>query len=72
MHKSNRTGKKLLYDLYAVTNHFGSLYGGHYTAYAKNPIHNEWFEFDDSRVSPVKESDVVSKAGFVLFYKRRD
>ena len=27
----------LLYDLYAVSNHFGSLGGGHYTAYAKMP-----------------------------------
>jgi len=26
----------LLYDLYAVSNHFGGLGGGHYTAYAKN------------------------------------
>jgi ubiquitin C-terminal hydrolase len=26
--------KKVKYDLYAVSNHFGSLNGGHYTAYA--------------------------------------
>ena len=26
-------GRPLLYDLYAVSNHFGSLNGGHYTAY---------------------------------------
>ena len=25
-----------LYDLYAVSNHFGGLGGGHYTAYCKN------------------------------------
>ena len=25
-----------MYDLFAVTNHFGSLNGGHYTAFGKN------------------------------------
>lgn len=28
--------KKVVYDLYAVSNHFGGLGGGHYTAFAKN------------------------------------
>ncbi len=27
---------QLIYDLYAVMNHFGNIGGGHYTAYAKN------------------------------------
>ncbi len=26
-----------MYDLYAVSNHYGSLGGGHYTAYARIP-----------------------------------
>lgn len=30
--------KKLIYDLYAVSNHFGGMGGGHYTAYAKNYV----------------------------------
>jgi ubiquitin carboxyl-terminal hydrolase 4/11/15 len=38
------------YDLFAISNHYGSLNGGHYTAYAKN-IDNKWYEFDDSCVS---------------------
>lgn len=25
-----------IYDLYAISNHYGGLGGGHYTAYAKN------------------------------------
>jgi len=43
--------ENLIYDLYAVSNHFGNMNGGHYTAYAKNPINNKWYEFDDSHVS---------------------
>lgn len=29
---------KILYDLYAISNHFGGLGGGHYTAFAKNKV----------------------------------
>lgn len=60
-----------MYDLYAVSNHFGSLHGGHYTAYAKNPVYQKWFNFDDTDVSRASESSVVTQAAYVLFYKRR-
>lgn len=30
------SGEALVYDLFAVSNHFGSTGFGHYTAYAKN------------------------------------
>lgn len=36
----NNSDKKLIYDLFGVDNHSGSLLGGHYTAYAKNPLNN--------------------------------
>ncbi|GAA5905996.1 putative ubiquitin-specific protease UBP12 [Sporobolomyces salmoneus] len=62
----------LVYDLYAVSNHFGGLGGGHYTAFAKNPDNNKWYDFDDSRVSPLSDpSRVVSSAAYLLFYRRR-
>jgi len=32
----NKTPEPLLYDLFAVSNHYGTLAGGHYTAFAKN------------------------------------
>lgn len=61
-----------IYDCYAVSNHFGGLGGGHYTAYALND-ENEWCNFDDSRVTTdVTESEVVSPAAYMLFYRRRD
>jgi ubiquitin C-terminal hydrolase len=66
-----RDGSSLIYDLYAVSNHFGSMGGGHYTAYAKNPIYDKWFEFDDSYVSKATESSCVTGAAYVLFYKKR-
>ena len=64
------------YDLYAVVNHSGSLSGGHYIAYTKNPISGEWFEFNDSDVVRIEEHEVkreiVSNGAYILFYKKQD
>jgi len=61
-----------VYDLYAVSNHYGSLGGGHYTAYGQNRLNSQWYKFDDSSVSKVDESRVVTPSAYVLFYRRRD
>lgn len=65
-----------IYDLYAVSNHYGSLAFGHYTAYAKNPDTGKWYDYNDSSVSELSEqypeSEVVSNAAYVLYYIRRD
>jgi len=59
------------YELYAVSNHYGNLGTGHYTAYAK--LRNgEWFEYDDRRVSPINSSTIASEAAYVLFFKKKD
>jgi len=60
------------YDLFAVSNHYGSLGGGHYTAFAKNKTTNKWYKFDDSSVSEVDEDKVKTSAAYVLFYQRKD
>ena len=41
--------RSAVYSLYAVSNHSGSTYGGHYTAYCKHPVSNDWHCFNDSR-----------------------
>ena len=43
--------ESMKYNLYAVSNHFGNQSGGHYTAYCKNAIDSNWYNFDDSYVS---------------------
>ena len=62
-----------IYDLYAVDNHYGGLGGGHYTAYAKNPLNGQWYHFDDSSVRPVSDpaSTITPSAAYLLFYRRR-
>ncbi|XP_012944435.1 ubiquitin carboxyl-terminal hydrolase 2 isoform X2 [Aplysia californica] len=62
-------GRRILYDLYAVSNHSGGTGSGHYTAYCKNPYSNEWYYFNDSRVSKVSSNQVVSAEAYVLFYE---
>jgi ubiquitin carboxyl-terminal hydrolase 4/11/15 len=67
-----KTGESPIYDLYAVSNHMGGLGGGHYTAYGKNCVDNNWYNFNDSSVSPVDSpSSIKSASAYVLFYKRR-
>ncbi|CAG2180978.1 unnamed protein product, partial [Oppiella nova] len=64
-----------VYDLFGVVNHFGSLFGGHYTAYAKTSDNYKnigWRCFDDSRVESVDEDSVVTRNAYMLFYKLRD
>ena len=60
-----------VYDLYAVSNHFGGMGGGHYTAFCQMPDDQGWFDFDDSHVSEVDVGKVQSPAAYVLFYHRR-
>ncbi|PYH94626.1 UCH-domain-containing protein [Aspergillus ellipticus CBS 707.79] len=65
-------GKGLIYDLFAVDNHYGGLGGGHYTAYAKNFISGQWNEYNDSSVSkPIDPQSVVTSSAYLLFYRRR-
>ncbi|KAI3822679.1 hypothetical protein L1987_10274 [Smallanthus sonchifolius] len=56
------------YKLYAVSNHYGGMGGGHYTAFAQ--CGEQWYEFNDSQVFPISEGQIKTSAAYVLFYKR--
>ncbi|THH02988.1 hypothetical protein EW145_g6625 [Phellinidium pouzarii] len=56
------------YDLYAVTNHFGTLSSGHYTAFINS--RGNWLYCDDSRIVAADAREVVGKPAYVLYYKR--
>ena len=55
----SKNQQNLIYDLFAVTNHFGSLNCGHYTAYAKNHINEKWIEYNDSMVGELMSDKSV-------------
>ncbi|SCV00841.1 LAMI_0G07646g1_1 [Lachancea mirantina] len=61
-----------IYDLIAVDNHYGGMGGGHYTAYVKNFADDNWYYFDDSRVSETSPEQSVSGAAYLLCYRRRN
>jgi ubiquitin C-terminal hydrolase len=48
----------LIYDCYAVSNHFGNMGFGHYTAFAQNPMNNNWYEFDDSNCRLINKANL--------------
>lgn len=56
------------YSLYGVSNHYGGLDGGHYTAYCKNVHKQRWYKFDDHEVTDISTSSVKSSAAYILFY----
>lgn len=67
---ANKISQRQTYELYAVSNHYGSMASGHYTAYIKLLDENRWYNFDDSHVSAINEEEVKSGAAYVLFYRR--
>lgn len=60
------------YDLYGIANHYGTLHGGHYTAFVKNPYKDTWNCFDDSKATRMDESQVMSRNAYVLFWVRKN
>lgn len=72
--------KQILYSLYGVVEHSGTLHGGHYIAYVKVrqkteersgvPSPGKWYYVSDSRVMEAPESSVLSSQAYLLFYER--
>ncbi|XP_043250566.1 ubiquitin carboxyl-terminal hydrolase 8-like [Colletes gigas] len=58
------------YSLYAMSNHYGTMEGGHYTAFCKNAAQNKWYKYDDQTVTEVTENQVRSQntSAYLLFY----
>jgi len=59
-----------LFNLYATVCHFGSPTGGHYTAFAKHPLAQDWHYFNDSQVDNKVPLGEGQDDAYVLFYQR--
>ena len=66
-----KDGKNYIYDIFAVSEHYGGREGGHYTAICQNYDGN-WYSYDDSNCSLSSEERVCSQNAYILFYRRRD
>ena len=61
---------KFIFELYGVVVHLGgTLDGGHYISYVKNPM-NQWCLFDDSQVA-LKNFFSVQTGAYILFYRKK-
>jgi len=74
------------YDMVAVANHHGAFGSGHYTAYCRvtalvggradeegassSGVCDEWYDFNDDRVSRLGQREVISKDSYVMFLIR--
>ncbi|KAJ6238880.1 ubiquitin carboxyl-terminal hydrolase [Anaeramoeba flamelloides] len=66
----NNCGYK--YELYAISNHYGGVGSGHYTATLKNETTNKWFNFNDSSVTEIDSlKNIITQNAYVLFYRRK-
>ncbi|CAG2102712.1 unnamed protein product [Medioppia subpectinata] len=59
-----------VYDLVAVSNYSGSSNSGHYTAYAKSCLNNNWYEINDSFVDQmdVRRLQMSTKMQSIIGY----
>ena len=55
------------YDLCAVSNHHGTMNGGHYTSYCKPPQGDVWYQCDDKAVTRLR-TPVKTSTAYLLFY----
>ena len=59
------------YELYAICNHSGNVYMGHYTSFIKNYTNN-WYLFDDENIQKVVEpKKVITPMAYCLFYRKK-
>ena len=63
---------QLLYALYGMVVHSGTMDGGHYVAYIRDGIHSDkakWYCANDSHVSSVSIETVLNSQAYILFYE---
>jgi ubiquitin C-terminal hydrolase len=57
------------YQLYAVINHTGGIYGGHYTCFIKNQ-NEKWYHYNDTSVKECSIKEICSPRAYCLFYRK--
>ena len=71
---------KYNYELYAICNHIGNIFMGHYTAFVKNAS-NEWIHYNDQSVTKITDDSdtnttiknkIVTPMAYCLFYRKKN
>ncbi|SSD59734.1 related to Ubiquitin carboxyl-terminal hydrolase 8 [Saccharomycodes ludwigii] len=65
--KNNNNKINIIYELFSVISHDGSVDTGHYVSFCK--VQNmEWYKFNDNMIQKVSQSDVLKERAYLLFY----
>ena len=65
-------GNSIKYTLFAINNHNGTVYFGHYFSNIKLfLLNNNFYTFNDSRVSKNKSEIIPSEQNYILFYIKK-
>eukprot|EP00048_Salpingoeca_helianthica_P002915 m.62150 g.62150 ORF g.62150 m.62150 type:complete len:672 (+) comp12389_c0_seq1:70-2085(+) len=60
-----------VFDLLSIVCHQGSYGYGHYVTYARQPLENRWYCFDDTDVIPTDPATVACQQAYMLIYRKR-
>lgn len=63
--------QEYIYEVFAVLNHSGSVLGGHYTAFIKNP-NNNWYEYNDTNIQKINYANVITSKAYCLFLRKKN
>ena len=55
--------EKYVYELYSIMIHSGSAAGGHYYAYIKSFENNRWYNFNDTSITKIDQSEINNVFG---------
>ena len=66
---ASATAPDVLYDLFGMVTHYGTLQSGHYVANVR--VQEKWYHCNDSHVSHAEEDDVLQNKAYLLFYAKR-
>ena len=59
-----------VYDLFGVCNHSGVSAGGHYHAVIRN-ANGKWYNFNDTLVNEIPETEIISPSTYCFFYRKK-
>ena len=57
-----------VYALSGVVSHSGSISGGHYIAYVKSSVNQQWYRCSDETVSASSENAALAAQAYMAFY----
>lgn len=56
------------YEIFAIINHSGSIFGGHYTSIVKN-ANNKWYHYNDATITEIPENKILGNKNYCLVYR---